>query len=208
MRKVFVIVVLTIATMTAFTSDAFAQRRGGWGGGRGSSGSNWGVTIGGGGISVGSGYYGGYSSPYYSRYGSPYYYGNRYYSTPYYYSEPSYYYESAPIVQVPATEYRQSFYSEPAVSQQVATMVVLLPRADAQVWFDGAPTTQQGMERTFNSPPLISGGTYTYTIRARWMENGQSIERERRVNVQPGQVVNVDFRGESGERLQAPPRSQ
>jgi len=200
MRKVLVIAVLAIATMAACTSDAFAQRRssggrGGWSGGRSS-----GIYIGGGGI----GWYGGGGG---YGYGSPYY-GSRYYSSPSYYSEPSYYYESTPIVQVPAADIRQSYYSEPAASQQVATMVVLVPRADATVWFDNAPTTQQGMERTFNSPPLLSGGTYTYTIRARWMENGRPVERERRVNVQPGQVVNVNFREGAGETLQAPPRSQ
>jgi len=185
MRKVLVILALTVAIVAASAGDAFAQRRGG-GGRRG------GVSIG---VGVG-GYYGGYGRGYYSPY-----YGSRWYS-----SVP-YYYDATPIVQVPATEIRQSFYSEPAASQ-TATMVVLLPRADAKVWFDGAATNQQGMERTFNSPPLDPGGPYSYSIRARWTENGQSVERERRINVQPGQVVTVNFRGETGENLQSPPRSK
>jgi uncharacterized protein (TIGR03000 family) len=217
MRKLLVIGLLAFATMTAFSSDAFAQRRGGgggrggWGGGGWGGGRGTGIYIGGGGIGVyGGGYGGGYGG---YGYGRPYY-GSSYYSTPYYYSSPSYYepsytYESTPIVQAPATDVRQSYYSEPAYSQQnTATMMVLVPRPDATVWFDNAQTSQQGMERTFVSPPLASGGTYTYTIRARWMENGQPVERERRINVQPGQTVNVDFRGPAGETLQAPPRTK
>jgi len=220
MRKLLVIGVLALTMLVASSSDAFAQRRGGggrggnWnGGGRGSwGGNNWGgrgtgVYIGGGGIGVyGNGYgvtLGGYGRPYYGSYGSSYYSSPYYYSSPSYY-EPSYTYESTPIVQGPATDVRQSYYSEPSYSQQAATMVVLLPRPDATVLFDNAPTSQQGTERTFVSPPLVSGGTYTYSIRARWMENGQPVERERRVNVQPGQTINVDFRGPAGETLQAP----
>jgi len=190
MRKVLVILALTIATVAFTAGDAFAQRRGGYGG----RGSGWS-------ISIGSGYYGG---NYGRGYVSPYY-GSSYYAQPYY-AQP-YYYESAPVVQVPATELRQSFYSEPAAVQS-AMIIVLLPRADARVWFDGAATTQQGMERTFNSPPLDRGSNYSYTIRARWLENGQEVERSRTVNVQPGQSFTVYFRGETGENLQTLPRSK
>jgi uncharacterized protein (TIGR03000 family) len=206
MRKLFLILGLTMVTVLATSSDAFAQR---WRGGRGGynnnynnnyrggyndnyyrGGSGWGITIGSGGVR----YYDG------GNYGGNY--GTRYYSEPYY-SGNQYYY-SDPVVQVPATEYRESFYSEPAVPQQVATMIVLLPRPDATVWFDGAPTSQQGMQRTFHSPQLQSGGTYSYTIRARWTENGQTVERERRVNVQPNQSVTVSFRDGGGENLPSP----
>ena len=190
MRKVLVILALTIATVVASAGDAFAQRRG-----RGYR-NSWVYDGDGGGRYYNGGYYGRGSG----------YYGAGYNSVPYTY-EPSYY-ETSPIVQGPATEVRQSFYNEPSASQsqRIATMVVLLPRADAKVWFDGSATSQQGMERSFYSPPLDPGSTYTYTIRARWMENGQPIERERRVNAQPGRSVTVSFRGDSAENLQTPPR--
>lgn len=203
MRKVLVIVALTAATVMASAGDALAQRRGG--GFRG--GNGWGITIGNGGLrgfngnnygnNFGTNYGRGYNSPFNT-------YGSGFYSTPYY--NGSNYYYADPIVQVPATEIRQSYYPAPVV-QQSATMVVLLPRADAQVWFDGAATSQSGMERTFVSPPLESG-TYVYTIRARWMENGQSVQRERRLNVQSGGSVTVDFRSDSGEALQNSPRTK
>jgi uncharacterized protein (TIGR03000 family) len=188
MRKVLVILGLVAITMLASANDAFAQRgRGGRGGWRGG-----GVRV-----QIGGGYYGG--GYYGDRYYSPYYYGyNRPYYAPYYsydYSTPDYYYPDAP-------EIRQSFYSGPA--EQYATVTVTVPTADAQVWFDNAPTTQRGTQRTFHSPPLESGSNYTYTIKARWTENGQPMEQQRQVQVQPGQSVSVDFRGNSGESLPTP----
>ncbi len=189
MRKVLVILGLVAVTMLASADDAFAQRRGGGRGGWRGGGVR--VQIGGG--YYGGGYYGG-------RYYSPYYYGyNRPYYAPYYYgydySTPDYYYPDAP-------EIRQSFYSGPA--EQNATVAVTVPTADAQVWFDNAPTTQRGTQRTFHSPPLQSGSNYTYTIKARWTENGQAVEQQRQVQVQPSQTVSVDFRGNSGEGLPRP----
>lgn len=205
MRKILVILALTAVTVMASAGDVFAQFRSG-GGYRGSSGPS--ITIGNGGVRLSPGYNYGYGSNYGPGYyngggyynGSGYYnggnyYGSRYYSTPYYNTSPSYYVE--PVIQ-------QSNYYEPAVSQQVASVRVLVPRADAKVWFDGALTSQQGMDRVFNSPPLDPNSTYSYTIRARWMENGQSIERERQLNVRPGQSVIADFRSDSGESLVAP----
>jgi uncharacterized protein (TIGR03000 family) len=182
MRKAIVILALTVTTVMASAGDAFAQRRGVYRGG------GWGNSFG-----IGRGYY----SPYNT-------YGSRYNSTPYNYGSNYYYVD--PIVQIPSTEIQQSFYPAPVV-QQSANVVVVLPRADAQVWFDGAATSQSGMERTYTSPPL-EPGTYVYSIRARWMENGKSVQRERRVNVQRGESVTVDFRNDLGEGLQIAPRSK
>jgi len=188
MRKAIAILALTVVTVLASAGDAFAQRRG----------RGWGVTIGNGGVRLdsgsnyyGQGAYGQYPSSSYGQY--PYSTNSRYYSprTQYYYTDP--------VV-------RQAYYYEPAVAQQSATVLVQLPRADAKVWFDGSATTQQGMERSFYTPPLDPGGTFTYTIRARWLENGQTIDREQSVNVRPGQTVTVAFRAGAGENLQTTPR--
>jgi len=219
MRKTMLALALTAVVALTVTSDAFAQRRGGGlGGGRGGGWGGSGITIGPGGIGFyggngynpgygyGSGFYGsGYGNGYYgSSYGSRYggsYYGSPYYSQPYYgsYAQPYYSsdYYSPSIVQSPGMNVYQSSY-EPTQPTTSATVVVLVPRADATIWFNGAATTQQGMERSFATPPLDSGASYSYTVRARWMENGQAVERERRVNVQPGQSATVDFRSDSG----------
>ena len=186
MRKVLVIFGLVAITMLASANDAFAQRwrggRGGWGGyyGRGYYGRGY----------YGRGYYGGsFYGPYLGFYNRPYY---APYSYSYGYSAPDYYYPDAP-------EIRQSFYPP----EQSATVSVTVPTADAQVWFDNAATTQRGTQRTFHSPAL-QPGNYSYTIKARWTQNGQSVDQQRQVQVQPGQSVGVDFRGKSGESPPTP----
>ena len=92
----------------------------------------------------------------------------------------------------------------PATEPQSANVTVLVPAADAQVWFEDKATTQQGMERLFQSPPLEPNQDFTYTIKARWMENGQAVTRERQVHVQAGQSVTVDFRENTRENVPPP----
>jgi uncharacterized protein (TIGR03000 family) len=214
MRKILIILALSAATVAASANDAFAQGlfrgRGLLGGMRGSgnAGNYYNPGYYGSGY-YGSGYYGpgyygpGYNSGYYGtgNYGQSYSSGN--YTAPYY-SGSQYY--GNPISQTTIDPIRQSGYLAPATSQPVASVVVMVPRADAKVWFDGSLTSQQGMERSFHSPPLATGSTYSYTIRSSWMDNGKNVERERTVNVQPGQTVTVNFRGDSAETLQTSPR--
>lgn len=119
----------------------------------------------------------------------------------YYAFGPDYY--PYPVAQMaPLTETRKSFY--PAPGQAAATIRVLVP--DAEVWFDTTMTKQRGRERVFQSPPLESSGTYT--VKARWLENGRQVEQERRVQVQPGQAVAVAFDRNAGEKLNAPAASK
>jgi uncharacterized protein (TIGR03000 family) len=91
----------------------------------------------------------------------------------------------------------------PATEPQSVNVKVIVP-ADAQVWFENRATTQQGMERLFQSPPLEPNQDFTYTIKARWMENGQAVTRERQVHVQAGQSVTVDFRANPVENVPPP----
>jgi len=66
--------------------------------------------------------------------------------------------------------------------------------ANAEVWFGNEKASlQQGPVREFESPPLTPGDEYTYSIRARWMENGRTVERTKNVDVKAGSVVRVDF---------------
>jgi uncharacterized protein (TIGR03000 family) len=195
MRRMLLVLSLAGLTVLASASDAFAQRRG-YGGG-------WGNSPG---ISIGVGR-GGYYSPY-GYYGgrgySPFYQGYGYsYAPSYYYATPSYYAEPSFLV---PTQVRQSYYTAPATAQQSANVTVLVPAADAQVWFENRATTQQGMERLFHSPPLEPNQNFTYTIKARWMENGQAVNQERRVNVQAGQSITVNFRENSRENVPPLPR--
>jgi uncharacterized protein (TIGR03000 family) len=74
----------------------------------------------------------------------------------------------------------------------VASIHVRVPE-NAQVFFDDTPTTQTGRDRMFATAPLDSGKNYTYTISARWTENGQERRDSRTVRLNLGGTVDVDF---------------
>src|SRR5262249_12489553 len=55
------------------------------------------------------------------------------------------------------------------------------------------PTTRTGTQRVFDSPPLDPGSRYTYSIRARWTEDGRPVDQTRRVSGTAGAQIRVDF---------------
>jgi uncharacterized protein (TIGR03000 family) len=143
------------------------------------------LGLGFGGWGWGGGYYG----------GSPYYYGT---------NSLSYYYDSTPIVVTgPASQYDSSTGaptdSTPAPPQAnpvdpgEARVTVVLPVADAQVWFNDSPTTTQGQQREYRTTGLESGKTYKYTIRAQWQEGEKTVTQTRIVPVQAGQMSVANF---------------
>jgi uncharacterized protein (TIGR03000 family) len=154
----------------------------GWyGNGYGSYGNGW--------YGNGYGWRGGRGNWGYPSYGwyQPYAYG--------YYDQPDYadYYSSNP----PDQGYR-SFYSGPE-DQNAAHLSVVVP-SNAQVFFDGEKTSQRGQLRRFVTPSLDQGQNYTYEIRAVWDENGNKVERTRKVHVRAGQQSSVDFMAMGGRR--------
>jgi uncharacterized protein (TIGR03000 family) len=80
--------------------------------------------------------------------------------------------------------------ADPAEGTGTARVTVLVP-ADAQVFFDGATTTDTGSKRLFVTPALEKGKDYYYSIRADWTEDGQPVEQTRRVLVKAGSDVQV-----------------
>jgi uncharacterized protein (TIGR03000 family) len=232
MRRTVLILGLVAASVLALTPELFAQRFGiGFGSGGvsvGTGGYGYGSGYGYGG-GYGSGYYGGsgYYQPGYSGsgyYSQPGYYGSSYYSQPgysgsnygwgqspsymgssqYYYSQPSYY-SSGMVSQYPSSGYQSSYYSGSAPSEESAIFTVLVPNAEAQIFFDDAPTRQRGFERMFHSPPLPSADNLSYTVKVRWNESGKDVEQERRVQVQRGRNVVVNFRDtKTGETIPTP----
>lgn len=70
---------------------------------------------------------------------------------------------------------------------------VKVPQPAAEVFVDGQKTTQTGTDRIFESPPLVEGQTYRYTVTARWIERGQIVEMTKDVTGTPGEVVRIDF---------------
>jgi uncharacterized protein (TIGR03000 family) len=214
---------MAVGAVLMSSSPTFARPHGGHGGGGwggGYHGGGWGGYRGGwggygwGGFGLGyglgylsgswgwPGYYGGYGygSPGYAYdgyYSYPAYYGSVDYGTPAY-SYPSVGYDTAQpaMVQQPnVTDYSSAyngFNSQPAQEANTAEIDVRVP-ADAQVWFDGAATRQRGSFRQFTSPPLEPNQEYTYTIRARWMQNGQPVEQTRSVQVAANERRSVNF---------------
>lgn len=71
--------------------------------------------------------------------------------------------------------------------------------ADATVWMDDNPTQQTGTFRRFATPPLTPGQDYGYDIRARWVQNGQTVERTRHITVHAGDRRTIDFLAPSGQ---------
>jgi uncharacterized protein (TIGR03000 family) len=95
-----------------------------------------------------------------------------------------------------ATESSPVYYSsgEPATqaADNSAHLNVQVP-ANAQVWIEGAKTTQTGTDRLFTSPPLTPGTNYSYDVRARWLDNGKPVDRTKTVVVHAGDRLDVNM---------------
>ncbi|MDB5313646.1 MAG: hypothetical protein JWO38_7848 [Gemmataceae bacterium] len=68
-----------------------------------------------------------------------------------------------------------------------------VPESAAEVYVDGTRTTQTGIDRVFESPPLEPGKDYTYELTARWVDRGVQVERKKLVTGKPGEVVRLDL---------------
>jgi uncharacterized protein (TIGR03000 family) len=192
------------------------------GGGHGGGGFHGGASHGGGfhggsvshgGFHGGSGYRGGYGHYGYGGRGWPGYYGGALYPygysywpySNYAYSYPNYdyapnYYEDydSPIYSVPSLSTDSTVTppvsNAPLASAAAATIHVLVPDPNASVYFEDTLTKQTGTDRAYVTPTLPMNGSYVYTIRATWMENGQMMSRSKEVAIHAGSDATVDFR--------------
>jgi uncharacterized protein (TIGR03000 family) len=186
----------------AAADTANAQRRGIFGGGRGYGGGYSGAYYGGyqpywgygpGSYSYGMGY--GYASPYAPGYSSPYGYGFSPYSPGY---GPTYLGTGYPgygpngLTYGPGVSGYQSSYYTPATDNR-ARIRVRLPEANATLTIDGDATQQTGSDREFITPPLEQGKTFTYTLKARWMQGNEPVEKTQKVEVRANQVSQAEF---------------
>lgn len=205
-------VFLAIAGLLAASSAAHAQRGGG---GRGGFGGGYGYH---GGYGYGRGFYGpgfGYGLGLGLGLGLyPYYYG----AGPYWYNPivvtPGYVYTPPPTVIVQGGQPGIDGQTPPPPPAQAspgeqppknAQIKVLLPDANAKVWFDGNPTTSTGSERVYHTPDLNPNANNSYRIRAQWTENGKQVVQEVVVPVQPGRGSVADFTRPPSEKIPAPP---
>jgi uncharacterized protein (TIGR03000 family) len=83
---------------------------------------------------------------------------------------------------------------EPApATDMMAHIKVWVPAANADVWLNGSRTKQTGTYRQFKSPTLEPGQAYAYEIRARWTEDGHTVEQTRTIKVHANDLVKVDL---------------
>jgi len=83
----------------------------------------------------------------------------------------------------------------PAVAGQPAVITVLVPNAEAQVWFEDTQLPQTGKERTFKTPVVADGKSHSFNVKAKWTnDSGKAVEKTLPVSVKAGQTSTVDFR--------------
>jgi uncharacterized protein (TIGR03000 family) len=76
---------------------------------------------------------------------------------------------------------------------EVARIRLILPDAQARVFFDGTATKQVGTDRLYYTPPLTAGAANNYLIRATFLQGDREVPLERVVAVAPGMTYVVDF---------------
>jgi uncharacterized protein (TIGR03000 family) len=112
-------------------------------------------------------------------------------------------YGSAPTT-VRYSDYYPTEEWSPSPPWNGADVEVWVP-ADAALWFDGVPSEQTGARRGFVTPPLTPGQDYTYQVRARWTEDGRTVNRTKTIHVRANGRTEVDMtRPDSGDGKGAP----
>ncbi len=197
--------ILCGAGLLAFASLAEAAPGRGGGGGAPGRGAGGGAYRGGYGYGRGYGYgFGGIGIGLYAPF-----YGYGYAYDPFFYGPrvPSYY-PAGVVVGGPASiagAETAPATPPPEGAPKNAQIKVLLPDANARVWFDGSPTTSTGTERVYHTPDLSPGATPTYRIRAAWVVNGKEVVQEQVIPVAQGRGSLADFTRPFSEPLPLPP---
>jgi uncharacterized protein (TIGR03000 family) len=104
-----------------------------------------------------------------------------------------YYPHYEPRVRRPTYVSPEEMTSRPLVRGARSAGIWVTVPANAEIWFDGQRTFQRGSLREFESPPLGPGKEYIYRLRARWTEDGKTMDETRDVTVQSGKYVRVKF---------------
>ena len=76
----------------------------------------------------------------------------------------------------------------PKEKADMAVVMAYVP-ANAILWFNGQPTTQRGILREYESPPLKAGKKYIYHARLVWFEAGHWVHEIREVPVTAGEMT-------------------
>jgi uncharacterized protein (TIGR03000 family) len=104
-------------------------------------------------------------------------------------------YGSVDVVPEDTTISGQYEAAYPPDEDEAVNLTIRVP-ATARIWFNGKETKQGGTVRRFISPPLVPGNNYAYEIRVNLRQNGQEITQVRRIAVQPGDRIDLNFLGQ------------
>lgn len=83
-------------------------------------------------------------------------------------------------------------WSSGQAQDAAATIVVTVPE-DARILIEGKLTKQTGTSRTFVSPPLRAGGSYSYEVTVEIDRDGRTLSQTRNVAIRPGETTRVDL---------------
>jgi uncharacterized protein (TIGR03000 family) len=79
------------------------------------------------------------------------------------------------------------------VSQTTVAMVIVKVPADARVTVDGQATYSTSTVRTFETPELAPGKSYSYVLKAEFQQDGKLVTVSKRVPVAAGKTIRVDL---------------
>jgi uncharacterized protein (TIGR03000 family) len=98
------------------------------------------------------------------------------------------------------------YYQQDPVDYEAPVSISLgVPTDETEVWFEDRKTSSTGMTRSFESPPLTPGRTFTYHIRARWKEGAREYSVAKNVQVRAGSQVRVVIDKSSASEKIPPP---
>jgi uncharacterized protein (TIGR03000 family) len=100
---------------------------------------------------------------------------------------------SSSIFTYPDTSSSDSEVRTKRRSQRSTAYIDIRVPANADLWFQGVKTRQQGSVRRFITPPLAPDREYAYTVRATWRVNGKRVSQRHRVVVRPGDWVRLNW---------------
>jgi uncharacterized protein (TIGR03000 family) len=106
---------------------------------------------------------------------------------------------SAPTVVVSTTAARYMDYytrDRGPAAENKARLHVTLP-ADAELWLNGKQMQRKGADRDFITPQLKPGQTYSYQVKAQWMQEGRTREEAVDVKVRANETTNVQIAASS-----------
>ena len=94
---------------------------------------------------------------------------------------------------LPIPETYSSPPAPPALDPNAVYVDLNGPDPNAEVWINGVKTEKKGQIRSFTSPPLTPGKSYTYEFKAQWKEGGQTFNETREISVRAGDRFKLNF---------------